>query len=110
MRELREVAFRTAAALHAAKGPEPVGLDFLNQSPAGAALLVGAVIDECAEAGIPLARVRVDPYVAVALGGPAPGRRWTHRGTVVEVDGGLFQRAEFHRARAPSPGCPSRRR
>jgi hypothetical protein len=97
MAELREIAFRIAAALQAVTGPEPLGVDLWNQSPETAARLVEAVIDECGDAGAALAKVRVDPYVAVAMGGPPAGRGWSYRDTGVEADAGLFQRAEFHR-------------
>jgi hypothetical protein len=97
MAELREIAFRIAAALLAADEPEPLGVDLWNQSPDTAARLVEAVIDECSDAGAALAKVRVDPYVAVAMGGSPTGQRCLYGSTGIEADGGLFQRAEFHR-------------
>ena len=97
MAELREIAFRIAAALVAEAGPEPLGVDLWNQSPDTAARLVEAVIDECGDAGAALVKVRVDPYVAVAMGRPPAARRWLYRGTGLEADAALFQRAEFHR-------------
>jgi hypothetical protein len=97
MAELREIAFRIAAVLLAEEEPEPLGVDFWNQSPDTAARLVEAVIDECGDAGAALAKVRVDPYVAVAMRGPPGGCRWSYRDTGVETDAALFQRAEFHR-------------
>ena len=98
MTGLREIAFRIAAALHAAKDPEPLGVDLWNQSPDTAAHLIKAAIDECSDAGVPLRRVRIDPYVAVAMREPSVGQRWRHRNTSIEVDASLFQRAEFHRS------------
>ena len=97
MVELREIAFRIAAVLLAEEEPEPLGVDLWNQSPDTAAHLVRMVIDECSDAGAALSKVRVDPYVAVAMGGPPAGRGWSYRDTRVEADAGLFQRAEFHR-------------
>ena len=97
MAELREIAFRIAAALQAVAEPEPLGVDLWNQSPDRAAHLVKMVIEECSDAGAALARVRVDPYVAVAMGRPPAGRRWSYGDTGVETDAALFQRAEFHR-------------
>ncbi len=97
MAELREIALRIAAVLLAEEEPEPLGVDLWNQSPDTAARLVEAVIDECSDAGAALAKVRVDPYVSVAMGGTPAGRRCSYGGTGVETDVALFQRAEFHR-------------
>ncbi len=97
MVELREIAFRIAAVLLAEEEPEPLGVDLWNQSPDTAARLVEAVIDECSDAGWAFAKVRVDFYVAVAMGGPPAGPGWSYGDTGVEADAALFQRAEFHR-------------
>ena len=97
MAELREIAFRIAAALQAVAEPEPLGVDLWNQSPDTAAHLVKMVIEECSDAGAALAKVRVDAHVAVAMGGSPAGRRWWCGDTGVEADDALFQRAEFHR-------------
>jgi hypothetical protein len=97
MAELREIALRIAAVLLAEEQPEPLGVDLWNQSPDTAARLVEAVIEECGDAGAALAKVRVDPCVAVAMGGPPAGRGWSYGDTGVETDAALFQRAEFHR-------------
>ncbi len=97
MAELREIAFHIAAVLLAGDEPEPLGVDLWNHSPDMAARLVEAVIEECGDAGAALAKVRVDPHVAVAMGGSPAGRRWSCGGTGVEADAALFQRAEFHR-------------
>ena len=99
MAELRDDALRITAALQAARTPEPLGVDLWNQSPASAARLVELVIEECGDAGVPLARVRVDPYVAVAMGGPRAGGRWSYQGSIVEADAALLQRIELHRFR-----------
>jgi hypothetical protein len=98
MAELRDHALRMVGALLAGREPEPLGLDLWSHSPDGAARLVEAVIEECSDAGVALARVRVDPCVAVAMRAPAAGRSWSYRGTVLEVDATLFQRVEFHRS------------
>ena len=97
MAELREIAFRIAAVLLAQEEPEPLGVDLWNQSPDTAAHLVKAVIGECSDAGAALAKVRVDPNVAVGMGGAPAGCRWSYGGTGVETDAALFQRAEFYR-------------
>jgi len=73
MLELRDFALEITATLQAVNEPEPLRLDLWNHSPATAAYLIAAVIDECGDAGIALAKVRIDPYVAVAMHNPAPG-------------------------------------
>jgi hypothetical protein len=75
-----------------------LGLDLWGQSPDGAARLVETVIEECGDAGVALARVRVDPCVAVALRARPAARSWSWRGVVLEVDAAHFQRVEFHRS------------
>src|SRR3954468_4180968 len=75
----REDALRIAAALQAARTPEPLGVDLWSQSPDSAARLIELVIEECGDAGAPLARVKVDPRVAVAMGRPLAGQRWSYR-------------------------------
>jgi hypothetical protein len=97
MTDLRNDALRIAAALQAARTPEPLGVDLWSQSPDSAARLIELVIEECGDAGVPLVRVRVDPRLAVAMGGPPAGQRWSYRSCVLEADAVLLQRVEFHR-------------
>ena len=99
MAEVRDHALRITGALLAARQPEPLGLDLRSQSPDGAARLVEMVIEECADAGVALARVKVDRCVALALRASPGAQSWPCRGTVLEVDAALFQRVEFHRSR-----------
>jgi hypothetical protein len=66
-------ALRITAALQAAGNRRCLGVDLWSWPPDGAACLVELVIEECADAGIPLARVKVDPHVALAIGGPPCG-------------------------------------
>jgi hypothetical protein len=96
MPELRELAFRIARAL-SAEGRRPVCVDLWHQSPEGAAYLIAAVIDECRDAGVGLATVKVDSCVGVALGGSPAKPAWSCNGTSIEIDGSLFQRVEFYR-------------
>jgi hypothetical protein len=98
MANLRDDALRITAALQAATTPEPLGVDLWSQSPESAARLIELVIEECGDAGVPLALVRVDPYVAVAMGGTAAKGRWSYRTGILEADAALFQRIEFHRS------------
>ena len=70
MLELRDLALGIAAALQAVTEPEPLAVNLWNHSPETAAYLVKAVLEECSDAGITLARVRVDPWVAVAMHRP----------------------------------------
>ena len=97
MLELRDLALGIAAALQAVTEPEPLAVNLWNHSPETAAYLVKAVLEECSDAGIILARVRVDPWVAVAMHRPFAGSRGSYRDITIEVDAALFQRAEFHR-------------
>jgi hypothetical protein len=97
MLELRDFALKIAATLQAVKEPEPLRLELWNHSPATAAYLIAAVIEECGDAGIALAKVRIDPYVAVAMHNPATGNRWSYRDVAIEADAALFQCVEFHR-------------
>lgn len=97
MIELRGLAFQIACALRA-EGPEPLRLELWHQSPDSAAHLIRAVIDECRDAGIRLARVSVDRYVAVALYRPPGHRGCTLDGVRVETDDTLFQFVEFRRS------------
>jgi len=97
MLELRDLALGITAVLQAVKEPEPLGVDLWNHSPETAAYLVTAVLDECSDGGVDLARVRIDPYVAVAMRKPTSGHQWSYRNITIEVDAALFQRAEFHR-------------
>jgi len=85
------------AALQAARTPEPLGVDLWSQSPDSAARLSELVIEECGDAGVSLARVMVNPYVAVAMGRPPAGGRWFYRNSILEADAALVQRIEFHR-------------
>ena len=73
MLELRDLALGITAVLQAVKEPEPLGVDLWNHSPETAAYLVTAVLDECSDGGFGLARVRIDPYVAVAMRKPTSG-------------------------------------
>jgi hypothetical protein len=97
MPELRELAFRIACELRADE-PEPLCVELWHQSPDTAAYLVGAVIDECREAGIRLEKVRVDRYVAVAMHAPPGQRTWIRDDVHLEIDDVLLQVAEFHRS------------
>jgi hypothetical protein len=97
MLELRDLALGIAAALQAVAEPEPLAVNLWNHSPETAAYLVKAVLEECSDAGITLARVRVDPCVAVAMHRPFTGSRGSYRDIAIEVDADLFQRVEFHR-------------
>ena len=106
MLELRGLALDIAAMLQALKEPEPLRLDLWNHSPSTAAYLIAAVLDECGDAGIALARMRIDPYVAVAMHKPTTGNRWSYRNVTIEVDAALLQRVEFHRAARYSPVAP----
>src|SRR3954471_15443283 len=92
MARLRDDALRITAALHAARTPEPLGVDLWSQSPDSAARLIELVIEECGDAGVPLVRVRVDPRLAVAMGGPPAGQRWSYQSCVLEADAALLQR------------------
>jgi hypothetical protein len=101
MLELRDFALKIAATLQAVKKPDPLRLELWNHTPATAAYLIAAVIEECGDAGIALAKVRIDPYVAVAMDNPATGIRRSYGNVTIEADAALFQRVEFHR----SAGC-----
>jgi hypothetical protein len=97
MFELRDFALKIAATLQAVKEPEPLRLELWNHSPTTAAYLIAAVIEECGDAGIALAKVRIDPYVAVAIHNAAIGNRLSYGNVTIEVDAALFQCVEFHR-------------
>ena len=98
MPELRDLALGITAVLQAVREPEPLAVDLRNHSPQTAAYLVTAVLEECGDAGVTLAMVRVDSYVAVAMRKPSSsGHRWSYRNVTMEVDAALFQRVEFHR-------------
>lgn len=70
MLELRGLALDITAMLQTLKEPEPLRPDLWNHSPSTAAYLIAAVLDKCGDAGIALARVRIDPYVAVPMHKP----------------------------------------
>jgi hypothetical protein len=97
MAELREIAFRIAAALLEMEEPEPLGVDLWNQSPdtAGPSGRGGDRRVPRRRRGLGESEGR--SYVSVAMGGVPAGRRGPYGGTGVETDVALFQRAEFHR-------------
>ena len=68
MAELREIAWRIATALHRGTQSGLYRVDLWNQSPDSAAHLVRLAMEECCTLGVKLETIRIDPYVAVALG------------------------------------------
>lgn len=78
--------------LQAGPEPEPLEVEFVGESPLEAALLVKEVIAECADAGIPLHHVRVDPVVVDEL-----RIRGIQPSGPVEADPDLHGRMALHR-------------
>ncbi|GAA4717153.1 hypothetical protein H9L13_06810 [Sphingomonas lutea] len=95
MAELKEISIGIAQVLQNSKIPEPLPVQLWNEPAANAASLVRHVIDECIDAGISLAAVRVDEdcWHAWVLDGLEPA----HRGVPLQRDRQLRQTVEFYR-------------
>ena len=99
MAGLREIAIGIASALLIPQSPEPLHIDLRGQTADDAAFLAMRVIDECADAGVDLIRVAVDPaIVAYADGLPVEG---SYRGVRIEADLRSIGRLTFYRKRSP---------
>lgn len=98
MAGLREIAIGVAIALQMPQAPEPLHIDLRDETADDAAFLVMRVIDECADAGVDLIRVAVDPaIVAYADGLPVEGR---YRGMRIVADLRSIGRLTFYRKRS----------
>lgn len=95
MADLNEIAIGITQVLQHSSKPEPLPIQLWNEPPAHAASLVRHVIDECLDAGVPLALVRVDDscWQAWVLDGLEP----CHRGVPLARDHSLKRRLEFYR-------------
>jgi len=95
MAELKEIAIGIAQVLRQSPIPEPLPIQLWDEPPSHAANLVRHVIDECVDAGLPLAFVAVDDscWQAWVLDGIEP----SHRGVALRREAKLQQRLEFYR-------------
>jgi len=95
MAELKEIAIGIAQVLQHSGKPEPLPIQLWDEPPSHAANLVRHVIDECLDAGMPLACVKVDDscWQAWVLDGLEP----SHRGVPLRRDPDLRQQLEFYR-------------
>ena len=99
MAGLREIAIGVASALQMPQSPEPLHIDLRGQTADDAAFLAMRVIDECADAGVNLVRVTVDPaIIAYADRLPVDG---SYRGVLIAADPQALGRLTFYRKRAP---------
>ena len=99
MAGLREIAIGVASALQMPQSPEPLHIDLRGQTADDAAFLAMRVIDECADAGVNLVRVTVDPaIVAYADRLPVDG---SYRGVPIAADPQALGRLTFYRKRSP---------
>lgn len=94
MASISEIAIGVATALSSGMVPDPMFLDFWNETPEEAVELLQAVVNECADAGIPLRKIAVDPVLWAAL---PPTCRGDVRGVGIEADRELVGRVAFYR-------------
>lgn len=98
MAALRKISIGVASALQIPQAPEPLHIDLRGQTADDAAFLAMRVIDECADAGVNLVRVTVDPaIVAYADGLPVDG---SYRGVRIDADHQSLRRLTFYRNRS----------
>ena len=94
MARLDELAQGIAQVLKTVPSPEPLPVDMMNETPAGAAVFVRAVIESCARIAAPIAKVAIDPVLGKALMGEHAD---AYEGIKIVADDGLSSRIEFFR-------------
>lgn len=82
---LKEIALGVTAALQFGPEPEPLSIALWGQSPEEATFLLRAIIDECADAGVPLAKVRIDDVMLRRFDAGESGDERLYRRVVIEA-------------------------
>jgi hypothetical protein len=100
---LQEIALAMATALKCTAVPEPLPVDLPYQSAEDVAFLVKHIIDECADAAIPLQRITVDPEMLAAMPDSGMSKPRCYHGVLIESDDELICRIELYRGAPQQP-------
>ena len=99
MEGLREMALGVASALRADVAPDPLAVELWGYDPEIAAQLLRYIVDECADAGIPVGQVTADPLVVRELTGTKTESGYVYAGVMISADPASEGRMSIYRER-----------
>ena len=86
MAGIAEMALGIASVLRSGSGPNPLPVDLWNYAPDDGADFLRHLADECADAGIPIKEIRVDPAYVHQLTRSKTEGGCSLRGIVITAD------------------------
>lgn len=86
MAGIREMALGIASVLRSGSAPNPLPVDLWNYAPDDGADLLRHIVDECADAGIAVKEIRVDPAYVHQLTRSKTESGCTLRGITITAD------------------------
>lgn len=95
MAGIAEMAFGIASVLRSGSAPNPLPVDLWNYAPDDGADLLRHIADECSDAGIRIAEIRVDPAYVHQLTRSKIESGLVLRGITVTADAACHSRIEI---------------